>query len=862
MSDHTPMMQQYMHIKSQHNEYLLFYRMGDFYEMFYDDAIRGAQLLNLTLTQRGSSAGVPIPMAGVPYHAAENYLAKLIKLGVSVAVCEQIGDPALSKGPVERKVVRIITPGTVTDESLLEACQDNIILAIRVGEKADQFGLAYAEVSSGTFQILEVIGKHNLLSEFLRLRPAEIILEEKSVVPDFIAKHAARTYQKSYVFSTEFARETLETLPVKALTENKTTMLNHFPFAICAASALWFYIQHTQKQVCPQFQSLTIENRAHTLILDGTSLRNLEIIENLQGGKDYTLLTVLNKTVNAMGSRLLRRWLTQPTCDIQVIKNRHTAIQACINKSLSSPLELELKQCGDVERITTRVALLSARPRDLCQLRGALKALPKIQAILNGNKESYLNILQKKIPDLNEIYELLSRAITDEPALSIREGGVIARGYDEQLDHFRNLQQHSSEFLLELENRERQRVGASTLKVGYNKIHGFYIEISRAQAANLKLPVEYLRRQTLKNVERFIIPELKAFEDQVLSAESHALAREKYLYEKLLSHIAKFITPLQITANVLAELDVLQSYAVIAQDLNLVAPTFQTEPGIFIKEGRHLIVERANMSTAFVPNDIELSPHKKLLLITGPNMGGKSTYMRQIALIVIMAYAGCYVPAREARIGTIDRIFTRIGASDDLASGQSTFMVEMTETANILQQATANSLILIDELGRGTSTFDGMSLAWSVVCYLMEKINSFTLFATHYFELTDLEKVYSNVENIHLDAMMWEGQIQFLHQVQKGPASRSYGIEVAERAGLPVEVIVKAQEKLHSLENKISQEKFENKDFSTLQEKINPIKNESALFVKHVKSLDINSLTPLHALNILQELKNKVDKIN
>jgi DNA mismatch repair protein MutS len=793
LTQHTPMMQQYLRIKADYPQILLFYRMGDFYELFYQDAIKAAKLLNITLTQRGQSAGSPIAMAGVPYHAVDNYLAKLIKLGESIAICEQIGDPSTSKGPVERQVTRIVTPGTVTDASLLEDKQDNFITAV-FGQK-NWFGIATLEVSSGRFTISQVKHIEALSSELARIKPAELLLPENwtylSVKANYYVRHCP---------SLDFDFDTATHMLAQQF---KTRDLAGFgcqdlPLAIAAAGCLLRYVQNTQRCALPHIRDIQIERREDSIILDAATRRNLELTATLNGQTEHSLIAVIDNTATAMGGRLLRRWLHRPIRNHEVLHRRQQAVFVLINQQRYEDLYSSLKKIGDIERILARVAILTVKPRDLTQLRHTLSVLPELRHLLSDLTNS--NLLQKILHHLHEfpqLVNLLQRALVDVPPQLIRDGGVIAEGYDAELDEYRGLSQHTEQFLVELEQREKNRSGIASLKVGYNRVHGYYLEINRSQAS--LAPKEYIRRQTIKNAERYITPELKAFEDKVLSSRERALAREKWLYEQLVEQVLSFLTELQQTAAAIATLDVINNFSERAVHLQLTCPTLTDKAGISIKAGRHIVVEQSK-EQAFVPNDAEVSPERRMLIITGPNMGGKSTYMRQIALIVLLAHIGSFVPASQADIGPIDRIFTRIGAGDDLAGGRSTFMVEMTETANILHNASQHSLVLIDEIGRGTSTFDGLALAWACATHLAEEIQAFTLFATHYFELTRLPEHLSYIYNVHLHAIEHKDSIAFLHTVQQGPASKSYGLQVAQLAGLPLNVIEQAKHKLRILE--------------------------------------------------------------
>jgi DNA mismatch repair protein MutS len=793
LEKHTPMMQQYLRIKAEHPDMLLFYRMGDFYELFFSDAERAAQLLDITLTSRGSSGGEPIKMAGVPYHAAEQYLAKLVKLGVSVAICEQIGDPATSKGPVERAVARIVTPGTVTDSALLDDRTDALLLAIAPAR--DKLGLAWLNLASGRFSVKEVEERY-LSAELERLRPAEILISDEFAHPALSGLKGTPKKLAPWHFDFDSAQQNL-------CRQFGTFDLDGFgcrglSTAIAAAGALLEYVKHTQRAALPHVKNLQVEQTSAHVLMDAATRRNLEISETLRGEPSPTLFSLLDGTAGAMGGRLLRHWLHHPLRDRQALQLRLDAIAQLGADAGSACARMHdtLKRSADVERITSRIALATARPRDLSGLRDSLKLLPELKALLANFDSPRLTQLGAAMVAPESLVAELEQALKTEPSTVLREGGVIADGYDAQLDELRAIQNNCGEFLLALEARERERTGISTLKVEYNKVHGFYIEISRAQAE--RAPDDYRRRQTLKNAERYITPELKVFEDKALSAADRALALEKALYEALIARLVPYIGDLQAIAAAVAELDVLTALAERAASLNLVAPEFTDEAVVEIRGGRHLVVE--SRVDNFIANDTLLSRPRQMLLITGPNMGGKSTYMRQTALIVLLAHCGSFVPADSARIGPIDQIFTRIGASDDLAGGRSTFMVEMTETANILHNATESSLVLLDEIGRGTSTFDGLALAYACARHLVEKNRSYTLFATHYFELTRLAQELKQVTNVHLDAVEHRDHIVFLHSVQEGPASQSYGLQVAQLAGVPGGVIQAAKRRLAQLE--------------------------------------------------------------
>ncbi|WP_294947376.1 DNA mismatch repair protein MutS [Sulfurivirga sp.] len=841
LSQHTPMMQQYLRIKAEYPDHLLFYRMGDFYELFYEDAERAAALLDITLTKRGKSAGEPIPMAGVPYHSVESYLARLVQAGESVAICEQVGDPNTSKGPVERKVVRIVTPGTLTEDDLLDARRDNLLAAVLPFKKG--FGLAWLEVSSGRFEGCECDDETALRAELARLSPAEILLPEGSALN--LPVEAAVTPLADWHFEPDTgARKVRDQFDTEDL---RAFGLDGAPALLGAAGALLHYAQSMLRH---DLKHLTGFRRVHlgdTLILDAVSRRNLEIVENLRGGEEHTLASILDTCRTPMGSRLLRRWLTQPLRDRATLSARHDVIEQLLDGWHEDTLRELLKPVGDVERILSRVALYSARPRDLVQLGTALGQLPALQEALTG---AGLTQQAEALAPQPELHDLLTRALVDNPPMTIRDGGVIAPGFDAELDELRALRDEAGDFLAALEARERERTGIPTLKVGYNRVHGYYIEVTRTHAD--AVPADYVRRQTLKNTERYITPELKEFEDRILSAGEKALAREKWLYQQLLERLNEHLAPLQRAAAALAELDVLAALAERARSLNLTRPALTDERGIHIEQGRHLTVE-ALSDEPFIANDTVLV-EQPMQIITGPNMGGKSTYMRQTALIVLMAHAGCFVPAEKAVIGPVDRIFTRIGASDDLTSGRSTFMVEMSETANILHHATADSLVLLDEIGRGTSTFDGLALAWAVAEHMARKVGAYTLFATHYFELTQLAEQLDGVANVHLDAVEHGDRIVFLHQVRPGPASQSYGLQVAALAGVPRAVIARARKKLaelerHSLNAQPAQPQL---DLFVETPQPDPI-------LEFIDTLEPDAMTPREALQTLYELKEMRD---
>lgn len=841
---HTPMMQQYFRIKADYQDTLVFYRMGDFYELFFDDAKKAAELLSITLTARGHSVGSPIPMCGLPYHAAEGYIAKLIKLGESVAICEQIGDPATSKGPVERRVVRIVTPGTVTEEALLEERKDNLLVAIYF---AKVYGIACLDLTSGRFVLLQVNSTDELLSEIERLNPAELLFNEDWLLPAIIKERKGLTRRPSWHFEETSARKLV--LKQFNMHDLKGFGCEHLTAGISAAGCLLQYVKDTQLSALPHIQGIRVESNDDSILLDASSRRNLELDYHPSGQIQYTLLGVLDKTVTAMGSRCLRRWLNQPLRDQAILNTRYDCVDALLSNSLYEEVREKLRAVGDIERISSRIALKSARPRDLLVLRDTFAVLPGLQGLIADSECSHITELAVRIGEYPDFLVLLQRAIIDNPPVLIRDGGVIAPGYHQELDDLRNLSQNANQFLCDMESREKQQTGIATLRIKYNRVHGYYIEIPRSQSDDV--PDTYIRKQTLKNAERFFTSELKEFEDTILSAKEKSLAFEKKLYDELLEAIATILIPIQTSALALAELDVLVNFAQRTSSLNLTRPVLCKERGISITAGRHLVVEQVS-DIPFVANDLDFNDERRMLIITGPNMGGKSTYMRQAALIVLIAHIGCFAPASKLECGPIDKIFTRIGASDDLTSGRSTFMVEMSETANILHNATANSLILMDEIGRGTSTFDGLSLAWACADYLAKEIHAFTLFATHYFELTSLPEEQSVIHNVHLDAMEHGDKIVFLHTVKEGAASQSYGLQVAALAGVPKTVIAQAKLKLRHLEDTAYKE--QQTEIGSTQLDLFAI-NEPHPAIELLEKLVPDELTPRQALDFLYALK-------
>ncbi|MEM1114668.1 MAG: DNA mismatch repair protein MutS [Pseudomonadota bacterium] len=845
------MMVQYLAIKAEHPQDLVFYRMGDFYELFFEDAERAAELLDITLTSRGKSAGEPIPMAGVPYHAAEAYLARLVKAGVSVAIAEQIGDPATSKGPVERKIVRVVTPGTLTDEALLDERAETLLLALVQHE--ERYGLAYLDLASGRFRVLEISGEEALTSELERLDPAETLYAETIGHTAITSRPGGRSLP-AWEFDLESARRSLNQQFQSH--DLQGFGCDHLELALGAAGCLLQYVKDTQRSRVPHIRAIGEERRADSVILDAATRRNLEIDTNLNGGDSHTLYAVLDTGITAMGSRLLKRWLHRPLTDISELEARQAALNALKYNYGFEPVRDALKPIGDMERILSRVALRSARPRDLTRLRSSLLALPRLRAEVGNCPSPLLNALTEQSGHYPALCELLERAIIENPPVVIRDGGVIADGFDAELDELREISSNAGDFLLQIEQREREATGISTLKVGYNRVHGYYIEISRSQAD--QAPAAYVRRQTLKNAERFITPELKTFEDKALSSKSRALAREKALYEELLEGLNEDLAALQDTAAAVSELDVLASLAERADSLNLCQPSFVDEEVFEVSQGRHLVVEQV-LDEPFIANDTLLNEQRRMLLITGPNMGGKSTYMRQNAVIALLAHIGSFVPAAAVTLAPIDRIFTRIGSSDDLASGRSTFMVEMTETANILHNATPRSLVLMDEVGRGTSTFDGLSLAWAAAVELARSVRAFTLFATHYFELTSLPEECVTMANVHLDATEHEDHVVFLHHIQEGPANRSYGLQVAKLAGIPAGVLRAARDKLTELESGEGTHAAHDLSAPPAQVDLFAVAQPHPV-VEELTTLDVDDLSPRQALEALYRLRAEATK--
>ena len=856
---HTPMMQQYLSIKAHHPNELLFYRMGDFYELFYDDAELASKILGITLTSRGKSAGQPVPMCGIPFHAADKYLATLVAAGESIAVGEQIGDPSKTKGPVERKVVRTITPGTLSDEALLDTHIDSSLLSVfSKNELNGPFGIASVNLSSGRFVIVEVDDLTSFFSEAERLRPSEILVPEHLSKIGEKIKCGAIRHRPDWDFDLDNAHLFLnQHFKTQTLASFGCENLNS---AVAAAGCLLQYLKETQQSELSHITSVKVESLSSSVIIDVTTRRNLELEINLTGGRENTLLSVLDNTATPMGSRTLARWLNRPLQDREKITRRHEIIDNIISSRKYDEISKTLKGIGDLERILARIGLRSCRPRDLARLRDGLRHLPELQTILKDIKSNAVAEIAKEISSFPNEEQLLTRAIKESPPVLIRDGGVIADGYDNELDELRALSSNAGDFLIKLEKDERIRTGISNLKVSYNRVHGYYIEITKSNF-DTELPSEYQRRQTLKNAERFITPELKLFEDKVLSAKRKMLSREKILYEDIVELLAKELDELIFSINSICRLDALTNLAERSVTLEYCKPSFHDGKNISIVGGRHPVVEQSTLID-FIANDTLLNDNNNLLIITGPNMGGKSTYMRQTALIVLLALCGSYVPAESAVIGHIDRIFTRIGSSDDIAGGRSTFMVEMTETANILHNATQHSLVIMDEVGRGTSTFDGLSLAWAIAVSIAESIRAYTLFATHYFELTTLSKEYGNVINKHLEAIEYEEGIVFLHKVKPGAANKSYGLQVATLAGIPKTTIDAAREKLAELENKSASPQHTTANFianDNIKLQAEVFAQERDLISSMVRDIEPDEISAREALDLLYQIKKELE---
>ena len=863
----TPMMRQYLGIKAEYPDTLVFYRMGDFYELFFDDAKRAAELLGITLTARGTSGDQPIPMAGVPYHSAEGYLAKLVSYGESVAICEQTGDPATSKGPVERQIVRVLTPGTVTDEAILEDRKSCLLAALC--SDGDNYGVASIDLAVGTIFVTEFESETLLQAELARLSPSELLTSELNGANNTSSAAWLSDLQQRYTvrerppwhFDTTTANEQLcEQFGTKDL---QGFGCEDLKLATGAAGCVLQYVRETHRGTPPHLEGITTEAQSDAVTLDATTRRNLELDSSISGQPGATLKAILDKTCTSMGSRLLSRWLNRPLRSHKALNARFNAIDILIaDAALQDVLTEQLTGIADIDRILARISIGSARPRDLLGLRNSLRRLPELHSVCSKVTDNLLNGICDCLDGFDRERTLLNDALNDEVPATLKDGGVIKTGFDSTLDELRNLSENADNFLTELEARERKRTGIATLKVGYNRVHGYYLEVSKASKG--EVPQEYTRRQTLKGAERYITEELKEFEDKVLSARERSMNREKSLYEKLLTDLSNHLPALKQCARAVAELDVLCNMAERSVSNQWSRPTFNNEPGIRYNAGRHPVIE-ATLKDPFVPNDLHLDSKRRMFLITGPNMGGKSTYMRQTALIALMAHIGCHVPASDCVIGPIDRIFTRIGASDDLASGRSTFMVEMTEAASILHNATPHSLVLMDEIGRGTSTYDGLSLAWACAEALANKNKAFTLFATHYFELTTLAETHTAIGNVHLDAVEHNDEIVFMHNVKSGAASKSYGLQVAKLAGLPSTALRDARQRLQALENNTT---LSAQQASTIQSpqmglfdpQMGALKDANAALTDYIADLDPDNLSPRQALDHIYELSKLLNE--
>ena len=863
----TPMMRQYLGIKAEYPDTLVFYRMGDFYDLFFDDAKRAAELLGITLTARGTSGDQPIPMAGVPYHSAEGYLAKLVSYGESVAICEQTGDPATSKGPVERQIVRVLTPGTVTDEAILDDRKSCLLAALC--SDGDNYGVASIDLAVGTIFVTEFESETLLQAELARLSPSELLTSELNGANNTSSAAWLSDLQQRYTvrerppwhFDTTTANEQLcEQFGTKDLQGFGCEDLN---LATGAAGCVLQYVRETHRGTPPHLEGITTEAQSDAVTLDAATRRNLELDSSISGQPGATLKAILDKTCTSMGSRLLSRWLNRPLRSHKALNARFNAIDILIaDSALQDVLTEQLTGIADIDRILARISIGSARPRDLLGLRNSLRRLPELHSVCSKVTDNLLNGICDCLDGFDRERTLLNDALNDEVPATLKDGGVIKTGFDSTLDELRNLSENADNFLTELEARERKRTGIATLKVGYNRVHGYYLEVSKASKG--EVPQEYTRRQTLKGAERYITEELKEFEDKVLSARERSMNREKSLYEKLLTDLSNHLPALKQCARAVAELDVLCNMAERSVSNQWSRPTFNNEPGIRYNAGRHPVIE-ATLKDPFVPNDLHLDSKRRMFLITGPNMGGKSTYMRQTALIALMAHIGCHVPASDCVIGPIDRIFTRIGASDDLASGRSTFMVEMTEAASILHNATPHSLVLMDEIGRGTSTYDGLSLAWACAEALANKNKAFTLFATHYFELTTLAETHTAIGNVHLDAVEHNDEIVFMHNVKSGAASKSYGLQVAKLAGLPSTALRDARQRLQVLENNTT---LSAQQASTIQSpqmglfdpQMGALKDANAALTDYIADLDPDNLSPRQALDHIYELSKLLNE--
>ncbi len=847
-SGHTPMMKQYLEIKEEYPDKILFYQMGDFYEMFYEDAEEASKILDITLTSRNQSGGSEIPMAGVPIHSAEQYLERLINLNLSVAICDQVGDPATSKGPVERKVVRVITPGTLIEDTLLDDRKENITASIFALDNS--YGIATLEISSGRFVGYEVASQELLLNSIRQINAAEMIVSDNQYL---FEDEAAQKQVPSWYFDSLRAEKVLcDLFETKFL---DAFDCSEFPVATRAAGALILYVQDLHGHQLPHITGIKFKQQSSFLTMDEITRKNLEIEVGHDETSQNSLVHIFDDCKTVMGTRMLRRWFNAPIRDHAELVSRHDAIDWLLECPDLEKIRTLLKSVADIERILARVSMKTARPRDLLGLRNSLETLPEIKQLIDHSTVGFIQNLQGQLASHPEVLDLLKSSIKDNPANIIRDGGVLRDDYDQELGDLRRMQKESGEHLLLMEAQERQTTGITALRLRYNRVHGYYIEVPRSREGCV--PEHYVRRQTIKNAERFVTEELKEFEERILGAKGKALIREKHLYEQILEDLKPYIKTIMQCARALACLDLLGNFAVKAQTLNLCRPKLVDQSLIEIVDGRHPVVEQNLIRKDFISNSTLLDENTRMQLITGPNMGGKSTYMRQAAIIALLAHTGCFVPAQSVRIGLIDRIFTRIGAADDLASGRSTFMVEMTEMASILRNASQNSLVIVDEIGRGTSTYDGLALAWACAIELAMKIKSLTLFSTHYFELTALEKKLPCLVNVHLDVVEHGDNIVFMYKVKLGSASKSYGLQVARLAGIPEHVIKASNSKLQSMENiPIDENNNSRSTTKTTPNIITPSAEEKE--VLRIKSLDIDNLTPLEALNIIYEMRKNI----
>ena len=859
-------MKQFHHFKEKYPDAILFFRMGDFYETFYEDAQTCSRVLGIALTSRSKGAN-PIPLAGVPYHAVDTYMKKMLQAGYKVAVCEQVEDPKLAKGVVKRDVVRIVTPGTLTDEMLLDAREDNFLAAVSLGAKSA--GISWVDISTGHFFAQEV-RQDDVLDELLRLRPKECLLPDtrgelfeaqmKKLSKDISQLTGAiLTHRPGWYFDPFGARKRL-------LKHFGTTTLEGFGIndgfgAIPAAGAIIEYLNETQKVSLGHIAAIKKVERANFLQIDPTSLKSLEVLQTIRTESSKgTLADCIDQTLTGMGSRMMRNWLCMPLCDVDAIELRHDAVEEFSrNDRWCSSIRKLLKTTSDIERIAARISTFRTTPKDLVALKITLRMIPDLRSQLAECESDLALGLAKKCDSMDELADLLDSAIVPEPPSHIRDGGVIQSGFDAQLDHLRSISKDGRSWLAEFQQKESRRTGIAKLKIGFNKVFGYYIEISRSAAD--KVPADYVRKQTIKNAERFITEELKKYEDEILTAQEKALELEHRLFEKVRTEMTNYIARLQALAEALANIDCLTGFGFVARQRRYVRPEMTTAKELVIEEGKHPVLAET-MGAEFVPNDVAVGDSEgDLIVITGPNMAGKSTYIRQVALLVLMAQAGSFIPAKSARIGVVDKIFTRVGASDELVRGQSTFMVEMTETANIINNATENSLVILDEVGRGTSTYDGLALAWAITEHIANNIKCRTLFATHYHELTELAELLVNVKNCNVAVREWAGEVVFLYKILPGGTDKSYGIHVAKLAGIGKDIVARSAEILADLENTFTKEA----SGTHLARHKTKEPDAETLFVQKHKSvldkladLDVNNLTPIEAINLLEEIRKEI----